>query len=225
MPRLFSKRIIEPELLDHLSPEEARLNLADLVRINRGFGGHSVIRKTLARVAAKNDAFTLLDIGAASGDTARLVQALYPAASVTSLDLHPVNLELAPAPKLIANAFELPFPDESFDFAIACLFLHHFADGQVTELLRSFYRLTRRALLVCDLERHIVPYCFLPISKPLFGWKYATVHDGCISVRAGFRPVELLDLAKRAGIDHAQVETHRPAFRLSLVCEKDHRHE
>jgi 2-polyprenyl-3-methyl-5-hydroxy-6-metoxy-1,4-benzoquinol methylase len=220
LPRLFSKRIIEPELLDHLPPEEARLNLADLVRINRSFGGHSVIRKTLAQVVAKNDAFTLLDIGAASGDTARLVQALYPAASVTSLDLHSVNLEAAPAPKLIANAFEFPFPDESFDFAIASLFLHHFADQQVSELLRSFYRLTRRALLVCDLERHILPYCFLPITKPLFGWKHATVHDGCISVRAAFRPAELLQLANRAGIEHAEVETHRPAFRLSLVCEK-----
>ena len=43
--RVFAKRLIKPELLDHAPPEEARPNLADLVRINSNFGGHSTIRK------------------------------------------------------------------------------------------------------------------------------------------------------------------------------------
>src|SRR2546423_13291463 len=106
---MFAKRLIKPELLDHAPPDEARVNLADLVRINRNFGGHATIRKLVAQVAADDDSFTLLDIGAASGDTARLLQRLYPRASVTSLDYNLVNLEAAPPSKLIANAFELPF--------------------------------------------------------------------------------------------------------------------
>jgi len=220
LPHLFRKRIIEPELLDHLPPEEARQNLADLVRINHDFGGHSVLRKTLAHVARENNAFTLLDVGAASGDAAQVIRNLYPAASVTSLDLHPVNLEAAPHPKLIADAFELPFGKQSFDFVLASLFLHHFSDRQVTDLLRSFYDLARRALLVCDLERHILPYWFLPLTKRLLGWNRVTVHDGRISVRAGFRAEELRKLANQAGIERVEVETHRPAFRLSLICEK-----
>ena len=44
---MFDQRVIEPEVLDHVAPEEARPNLADLVRINRLFGGHSVLRKSL----------------------------------------------------------------------------------------------------------------------------------------------------------------------------------
>ena len=218
---VFAERLIKPELLDHAPPEEAQPNLAELVRINRDFGGHSTIRKTLAAVVSKGDKFTLLDIGAASGDTARLLHGLYPRASITSLDYSPVNLEAAPPPKLIADAFALPVPAGSFDYVLCSLFLHHFSDEQVVGLLRSFYDVARRALLVCDLERNILSYYFLPVTKWFFGWQRITLHDGPISVRAGFRSHELLALSKRAGIRDARVSVHRPAFRLSLIARKN----
>jgi SAM-dependent methyltransferase len=217
---LFPKRLIKPELLDHLSPEDAAPNLAELVRINRYFGGHSVIRRTLARAVRRRGPFSVLDIGAASGDTARLIEELYPAASVTSLDRKDANLSGAPHPKIAADAFQLPFQPGSFDFVLCSLFLHHFIDEQVTELLGIFYALARRGLLICDLERRAVPYFFLPATKLLWGWSRVTLHDGMRSVRASFLPGELLHLAKRAGIPQARVEVHRPAFRISLVAMK-----
>ncbi|HTU47229.1 MAG TPA: methyltransferase domain-containing protein [Bryobacteraceae bacterium] len=218
---MFSKRLIKPELLDHLPPEEARPNLADLVRINKNFGGHSVLRKTLARVAGPTERFTLLDVGAASGDTARLIQELFPRASIFSLDHNAVNLGNAPHPKLLADAFRLPFKPGSFDFVLSSLFLHHFEDARVVELLRNFYETARRGLLICDLERHVVPYFFLPASKVLFRWQPITIHDGVISVRASFRANELLHLSREAGIEAPEVRVHRPAFRLSLVALKN----
>jgi 2-polyprenyl-3-methyl-5-hydroxy-6-metoxy-1,4-benzoquinol methylase len=218
---LFSERLIQPELLDHADPAEARRNLADLVRINRHFGGHSALRKTLAHVARENETFTLLDIGAASGDTARLIQQIYPLASVTSLDYNLVNLEQAPPPKVIADAFLLPLKAESFDFVLCSSFLHHFRNEQVTELLRSFYAISRRALLAVDLERHVLPYWFIRATQPFYGWGRITVHDGQISVRASFQERELLRLAANAGIENAAVKRFRPAFRLGLVARKD----
>lgn len=217
---MFAQRRIEPEWLDHAVPEEARSSLADLTRINRGFGGHSVLRDILARVARGNRKFSLLDIGAASGDTAALIDELYPEASVTSLDYSAVNLTGAPFPKVIADAFDLPFPIESFDYVLCSLFLHHFTNEQVIRLLRSFYKVARAAVLVNDLERHFFPYCFLPMTKRLLGWHRLTVHDGSISIRASFRPGELLKLSSMAGIDDAEVKVHRPAFRISLVAKK-----
>ena len=65
--RLFSKRVIEPELLDHAPAEEARLNLAQIVLLNERFGGHGVLRKILASVVNGKRAFTLLDVGSTSG--------------------------------------------------------------------------------------------------------------------------------------------------------------
>jgi 2-polyprenyl-3-methyl-5-hydroxy-6-metoxy-1,4-benzoquinol methylase len=213
-------RLIEPELLDHASPEDARGNLMDIIRLNERFGGHGVIRKMLAGVAASTDRFTVLDVGAASGDTARLITLAYPEATVFSLDLNPVNIANAPEPKLLGDAFRLPFRDASFDFVFASLFLHHFTDSQVVELLDRLYRLSRRALLISDLERHILSYYFLPATQPFLRWHRLTVHDGPVSVRAAFTAKELRCLASEAGIQTCQVETHRPAFRLSLVAKR-----
>jgi SAM-dependent methyltransferase len=217
---VFPKRHIEPEFLDHAPAADARSNLAQIVRLNRQFGGHGVLRKTLAQVVNGNPAFTFLDIGSASGDTAKLVAQLYPAASVTSLDLNPVNLADAPHPKLLADAFHLPFKPLSFDYVFCSLFLHHFENPLVSDLMASFYCLARRALVVSDLERHILPYLFFPATRPFCGWTPITMHDGMSSIRAAFRACELRQLADRAGIPNAEVTVHRPAFRISVVARK-----
>ncbi len=218
---MFDHRLIEPEVLDHVSPEEARPNLEDLVRINKKFGGHSVLRKTLAQaVGAKDDAFSLLDVGAASGDSARVIRGLYPGAMVTSLDYNWTNLERAPDPKLVANAFELPFGNETFDYVLCSLFLHHFDNADVIRLLNRFYSIANKALAVCDLERNILPYLFLPATRVLFGWNKITVSDGVKSVRASFRANELRSLAIAAGLKNPEVSVYRPAFRLSMIAMK-----
>lgn len=217
---VFKNRLIEPELLDHADPEEARLNLADLVRINQRFGGYSTAAKLLSQAASPSDSFTLLDVGAASGDTGRFLSSTYPNAKITSLDYNVVNAAAAPHPKLIADAFALPFQPGSFDFVFSSLFLHHFTNEQVVQLLKGFHTVARQAVLITDLERHILPYYFLPATRPLFRWNRITVHDGIISVRAAFTRSELLRLAAQAGMSQVAVETHRPAFRLSLVARK-----
>jgi len=210
-------RCIKPELLDDAAPEEARKSLADLVRLNSRFGGHGVLRNFLASVVRPCETFSLLDVGAASGDTARLVHEMYPQSTVVSLDRNATNLTLAPPPRLRGDAFHLPFADGSFDFVFTSLFLHHFPDNQIVDLLRGFRRIARRAVLISDLERHLVSYCFLPATRWLYGWHSLTVHDGPISVRAAFIAKELRDLADRAGLHVVEVSTHRPAFRISLV--------
>jgi ubiquinone/menaquinone biosynthesis C-methylase UbiE len=219
---LFRTRLIRPELLDGADPAEARENLADLVRINTRFGGHATIRK-LVRSAVPNssDAFTLLDVGAASGDNARIITRAFPNAKVTCADYNEVNLSAAPKPKLLADAFRLPFLNDSFDFVLCSLFLHHFEDAVIVELLRSMYDVARRAILICDLERHILPYLFLPATRPLFRWQRITLHDGPISVRAALREPELKVLAKQAGVARAFTKTYRPAFRITLVGQKE----
>jgi 2-polyprenyl-3-methyl-5-hydroxy-6-metoxy-1,4-benzoquinol methylase len=214
---MFRSRVIRPELLDSADPEEARKNLADLVRINTKFGGHSTIRKLVGTAAKSAEPFSLLDVGAASGDTARVIAQAFPNASITCADYNAVNLSAAPKPKLLADAFRLPFAPRSFDYVLCSLFLHHFNDSAVVELLKGMYNVAKRAVLVCDLERHILPYLFLPATRPLFHWQRITLHDGPVSVRAAFRRRELAGLAKAAGIDDVVTRSHRPAFRITLV--------
>src|SRR6185312_11346682 len=87
------EREIEPEVLDTLPVDAARASLADLVRLNRDFGGHSALGHALRAVVRNGEAFSLVDVGAASGDMGRAVRALYPQARVMSTDRIVSHLE------------------------------------------------------------------------------------------------------------------------------------
>lgn len=211
------ERVIVPELMDEADPDDARKCLKDLTRINAAFGGHSTIRKLLARAGCDGSGFSLLDVGAASGDSGRIIKQAYPNAQVVSLDRNAVNLSGAGDPKVLGDAFRLPFQPRSFDYVFSSLFLHHFSNEQVEAVLQSFGTIARRAVLIADLERHVVPYWFLAASRAVFRWHWMTVHDGRISVRAAFNASELGAIAWRAGLENVDVQAYRPAFRLALV--------
>ncbi|HEX4807772.1 MAG TPA: methyltransferase domain-containing protein [Bryobacteraceae bacterium] len=216
----FSKRNIKPELLDSADPAVACINLQELEILNKHFGGHSTIRKLLRAAAPRDEFFTLLDVGAASGDSGRLIREMYPRAKVTNFDRSAVNLARAPLPKVIGDAFRLPFARNSFDYVFCSLFLHHFSDEQVIELLRQFGAVARIGVWVCDLERHVLPYLFLRLSQPIFQWHWITVHDGQRSFQAALSARELRHAALAAGLQHSKVAVHRPAFRLTMIARK-----
>jgi ubiquinone/menaquinone biosynthesis C-methylase UbiE len=136
-------RVIIPERLDDAPAAEALPSLRDLVRINRLLGGYRTLESMMRQVVTPTDSFSLLDVGAASGDMGRVVRQSYPRAVVTSFDYRPNHLAEATHPKLIGDAFALPFSDSSFDVVFSSLFLHHFDNDRVVELLASFARIDR----------------------------------------------------------------------------------
>ena len=215
---LHRERVIEPELLDHAPPDVARASLRDLARVNRYLGGYYVLDRLFGAVAKTTDSFSVLDIGAASGDMGAAIRRRYPRAQVTSLDYQREHLAQAAAPRLVADAFHLPFRPGSFDFVFSSLFLHHFTNDQIVDLFRSFRCLARRAVLAIDLERGPLAYHFLPNTRWLFGWHDITISDGQISVAAAMKKDEMLALAVRAGLTNARVRVHRPWSRLSLLA-------
>jgi ubiquinone/menaquinone biosynthesis C-methylase UbiE len=214
--RMGARKIV-PELMDEADPADAQHSLRDLIRINTELGGHAILRQLLHRAGCDTEPATILDVGAASGDSARVIADAVPGVRVVSLDRNAVNLAAAPQPKVLADAFTLPFPNRSFDFVLSSLFLHHFENSAIIALLREFRRIARKAVLISDLERHRLPYWFLPASRLYYRWHWMTVHDGMISVRAAFTPNELRALAAAAGLKPVEVQTHRPAFRISVV--------
>lgn len=211
-------RVIVPEMLDHAPPDVTRASLRDLTRINRFLGGYYVLGRLFDGLVARSDRFSVLDIGAASGDMGAAIRRRYPGARVTSLDYKSDHLVQAADPRIVADAFALPIRPRSFDFVFSSLFLHHFTDDQVVDLFRSFRRVAHRAVLAIDLERGPLAYHFLPRTRWLFGWHDITINDGQISVAAALKKHELRELAVRAGLSAARVRVHRPWSRLSLVA-------
>jgi hypothetical protein len=212
------QRLIEPEMLDHAPPEDARANLDDLVRVNRYFGAYGILRKMMSNLVNPDESFSMLDVGSASGDMGAALRRSYSRGVVTAMDLRCAHLADAAQPKLVGDAFQLPFGPSSFDFVFCSLFLHHFSNEQIVELLGKFKRVARRAVLAIDLDRGPMAYHFLPKTRWLFHWRPITLNDGPISVQAGFKKEELQALARRAGLEQAHVAVHRPWARLSLVA-------
>lgn len=212
-------RVLKPELLDTLPPEEARASLADIVRINKHWGGLSTLRKLVDEAIPYDEAFTFLDVGAASGDMGRAVLEARPLAHVTNLDYIAAHLESCIGARVAADAFSLPFADGAFDYVFNSLFLHHFTGDQVAALLREFGRVARKQVLVIDLWRHPIPYYFMSLTQPLFGWQPVTVSDGQISVEAAFHASELCELAARAGLHDIRTRAYIPAFRIALSAQ------
>ncbi len=211
-------RVLLPELLDHAPEEETRRNLRELVTINRRLGGHRILRDRLREAVSPSETFSFLDVGAASGDMSACASAHYPGLRPIQLDRRALHLERASGHRVVGDAFRLPFRDRAVDISHCSLFLHHFTDDQVSALLAEMWRVSHRAVIVQDLERHPAPYYFLPATKWLFQWSRLVLHDGPISVEAGFRAPELRTLARQAGLPVDDVRTHRPAFRLSFLA-------
>ena len=215
-------RIHSEEILDAgtASPADVRESLGDLRRLNTWLGGRRILRALLREQVRRTGLarFTLLDAGTGSGDLAADIARKFPA-WVCGLDRQPLHLqaerdgEWSP---VAADMQAMPFPPRSFDFVAASLVLHHFEDDAAVKLLREMASLGRHALLVNDLERHVLPWWFIQYAP--FARNYVSRLDGAASVQRAFTREELAALAERAGFRRFRVRKHVP-FRLSLVVE------
>jgi ubiquinone/menaquinone biosynthesis C-methylase UbiE len=140
-------------------------------------------------------------------------------AQVTSLDINPRGLKLTRLTvPVVGDALALPFRDREFDAVICSLSFHHLSDVECVQVLKEMWRTTSALVLVNDLHRHRVAYASIRLLSRLFSHSVMVKHDGPVSVRRAFRPLELENLARRAGI-RATVHRSFP-YRLVLVAEK-----
>ena len=231
---LTPKRIYEEELLDagEGADEDVAQSLTDLRRINRFLGGKRVVMHALSSCLEKmnTSCVSLLDVGTGSADipmaAAARCRELGFEPFVAAVDLSERNLRVARERLGVssdihfvrADSLKLPFAARSFDFVTASLFLHHFRDEDVVRLLADFGRIARRAVIVNDLVRNLVPYYFTRIAGPFLAWGFLTRNDGPVSVLRGFTTDEMNDLSQRAGLENRKVRRLFP-YRLSLVAD------
>ena len=119
---------------------------------------------------------------------------------------------------LQADAMNLPFADDGFDYVFCSLFLHHLDDEPAIKMLREMNRVARKKIFVIDLNRSPVAYYFYRIVGGLFLQRFS-LEDGALSILRSRSPQELLDLARKADIKDVTVRSSK-ANRLILSGRK-----
>jgi hypothetical protein len=79
-------RTFTRELLETAPPEAAARNLRDIARINRWFGGHAALIRMMRNFVHPQERFSVLDVGAGSGDMGQCLVRHFQNAQVISLE-------------------------------------------------------------------------------------------------------------------------------------------
>lgn len=192
---------------------------------------HGVLgeRKALAHsliddVHASNEHHvSILDIGAGSGDVLKIIRELLPDKELflTAVEMNDKALvtirdesRVTQIVPVAADGLRLPFADDSFDYAISTLTLHHLSNADATALVGEMDRVSRKTFYVVDLNRHPVGYYAFRAIAPLLFQKF-TREDGALSILRSFTADEMLEVARNAGVA-APVVQHSRANRLIL---------
>ena len=218
------QRVVTPELLDTdaVSPREIQKTLADLRRINRWFGGIGTTRRMLEKVAARlgKRNFTLLDVGAGSGDVSLgAARRIRPRAAVrvTLLDRMPAHLPRNGVHRVAGDALSLPFLDDSFDLVTSSLLVHHLEPEEVVRFVNEALRVCRIAVLLNDLRRELLHLMLMYAGYPLFA--RVTRHDGIASVRRSYTPQEIESILRATKAASSEIENHY-LYRMGIIVWK-----
>ncbi len=231
---MFQRFQERDQRLEHLdtgdyTAEEFEGCLIELRRINRWLGDSGALRHSLlaeVELAGLRN-FTVLDVGAGSGELlrvmARWIAAKQCHASLVGLELNARSaraiVDESRAHRMVltvrGDACQLPFVDNQFDYVICSLFTHHFSNEMAVGVLREMGRVARRRIFVIDLHRHPIAYYLYKTLGRLFLYNRLIREDGALSILRSFKTDELKSLATRAELEEVEVKRRFP-FRLVL---------
>lgn len=112
----------------------------------------NTFKQALVRQANIMSDYRVLDLGCGTATLTLLVKQAHPKAEVTGLDGDPQALEIA-AKKIAESglaitldegmAFDLPYPDQSFDRVVSGLLFHHLTRADKQRALKEVYRVLK----------------------------------------------------------------------------------
>ncbi len=231
----FSSRLRATEHLDAAEHEPAQLDvtLDHLAAVNRWLGGTRVVLRHLRQWLPEDEGgggcSRVLDVGTGAGDIPRAIVG-WAAKGRRVVDVHGVDIQVPIAFRArdrcasessirvaVADGMRLPFADNTFDVATSSMTLHHLDDSHTHVFVAELSRVSTRAVIINDLERHPINY-YGARMLALTVWRTDryTRHDGPISVLRSFSPRELRRVGEKAGLRNVVVHRHFP-YRLALV--------
>jgi SAM-dependent methyltransferase len=224
------------EIMDDLDfqGEEMKNLLGDLKYVNKWLGGNKVTLdgiEKLLRGNSKKEPITILDIGCGDG---QLLRNCAKYAENNGLKLKCIGLDFNKNILEYAENQSKDFPNIKFqkvdvfleeelipncDIAVCTLFLHHFSDESIAELLKILLKKSNNGLVINDLQRSRIAFNLFKIVSNLFLKTDTAKHDGLVSIARGFKKDELEHISKK--IPNQKSEIHwRWAFRYQWILKK-----
>jgi hypothetical protein len=199
-------RCVRPEVLDELAPEDPKAlrSRRDLRRVHRAMRTVSALNHALSQLRLAAQPKIILELGAGDGSLLlRLAAAVRPrwtGVKLTLLDRqHIVNSETVESYR--RHGWEVTTVCEDaliwarqsahqhYDLTVATLFLHHFKDAELRELLRGVVSQSR-AFIAIEPRREMLAKVGSRLIG-LLGTNAVTREDAVKSVDAGFTGAEI----------------------------------
>lgn len=210
------------EIMDDLNFQGSEMKnlLNDLKIVNKWLGGNNITMDGIQKLLEpnpKNKTITILDIGCGDGESLRkcvdFVRRYNYNFELIGIDFNENILSYAETqstnyPNIKFQKVDV-FLDENLipncDIALCTLFLHHFSNEKIENLLKTLINKTNIGLVVNDLERNKNAFNLFKIASNLFLKTKTARHDGLVSVARGFKRAELQNISKKIPLQESEI--------------------
>ena len=207
-----TQRTDATEIMDDFSISGKILHktLDTLANINKWLGGNKVTLYGLKKVIKnhpKNVPITIIDLGCGGGDILRKVSKYGKKEGyifkLVGIDANKDAVDYAreiskdyPEISFVAcDIFSDAFESLQYDVVLTTLFLHHFKEDQITNMLSSLKKKAKLGIVVNDLHRHPMAYYLFKLVCVTIK-NTMIIEDGLTSVLRGFKRHELEKFSK-----------------------------
>lgn len=222
------------EMMDdfEIRGNELTKSLDQLSLINLFLGGNQITMNGLNKIlkkSSKDIPHKIVDLGCGNGEMLRVI-ANYGKKNGFNFEL--IGIDANPHTILYAKELsksyknirfeEMNVLSESFegipcDITLSTLFLHHFDDKQIMELLKKLINNSSKAIIVNDLHRHRMAYYLFSLICLGIRNKM-TKNDGLISILKGFKKEDLEAFSKELNLKSSII--WKWAFRYQWIITK-----
>lgn len=231
-----STRIDKAEIMDDfdLKGDELERTLKDLENINKWLGGNKVTMqgvKKLLDVHPEGKTVHIADVGCGNGSILREIAAWGRKKNyklkLTGIDANTHAIAIAERlseyhPEinyLSHNIFDSSFKNEKYDIILCTLTLHHFKDGEIKEITKSFYRQSRIGVVINDLHRSKQAYYLFRAFCKVFIRNKIARDDGLTSILRGFKKKDIKKFSSMLPSKKQEIKW-KWAYRYLWIIEK-----
>jgi 2-polyprenyl-3-methyl-5-hydroxy-6-metoxy-1,4-benzoquinol methylase len=203
----FKKRSNQEELMDNLDLDKRVLKLAlkDISLVNKLLGGNTITLNAIKRIINCNPKahYKITDIGCGSGAMLREVALFcrknHYNVSLVGIDMNSKSLDIAEEfsedfPEITyknLNIFQAEPKDIETDILLCTLTLHHFKTEDIERFVKTFVKISSKAIIINDLQRSKLAYLLFHLFSRIFLKTQLARIDGLISIKRGFKKQDL----------------------------------